>query len=1157
MNTDYPSHLLATSLYGNDELLFVFEGVENSTFNYILSTESVITPISSNPLVALSATYPYDDIFDLKPVYHSSPDTGFYGIENPLLTNIKDVKIINNSLFFLTSAVSLGGVIEDELEDVDVTDMVVYSSILSDTSGTYFSTDGDYVIGNEIDYADRDMLRFDKISGSSYNIIAANGKYWTTELLTPWNVTLEDKIETDTDLQQSFTITFSIPYPNKVTIKTMVAAALASGSNGLLTMDFITGQAKFDVNYSVLYTLNEFSAFERGYSPDSAYVTYHNSIGSPANNRGLVHNDVIRNTTQNLLVDTPFKTAIDKTAGTIDVNIANLKNIQTPEYEYATAPYFVGDTITQPNSSNTVDAIKRREYDQLFMGSNQERGYENPCLGFTANTKELTFASDKILYFHYPKTAPTGIPIQSIGFIESGAVPSNTPARSDKIWKKLANYEEDVWWGNTTYSAVTPTSSVSLPLQQGTWLCSWLSASDVEGTQGAWMDRWYYPGFATVIDALTYNTDFDENMGDKVFDEPSQMTMDGGCWYKYFHFGPDENQRIVTALSNDGLTALRVEYDTWDSKTIDDKSIYENDSVVSNFSSNVVSNGTLDLNGDNQYGLTPYSSSYKLSDKITVSSRMKFDDWENISGHHIISNGVNNGWNIKSTNGYFTPSLVIFEKTYGHLLFLNNDGTMYYDSLYPVSGSSYGDPTSLAIDGDLTIWATNNDANTKRLYKASYDGFITSEIEFDASTNLTEVSIDQNKNAWVLDTTTNTASGFAPDLSLIGTVVMPSPSAVSRIDFDTQNVFLSGDATILDRCIDSSNNVFELRDGADNIYKNTTEVYSASGVTNIACDSGGILWALKDGNVVVKTVAGSTSADITCTIGDYTTGQRRIVFTNEYSSSGHKDYAWILHSADNRMYKVDDTCTLVEEFNLSDYVDVLDSKFLGQDRSLMVFDINGDSTGHRWQTKYLGHTPRVEAQVVLDQYLLSGVTLSYPASNFVSDEFNNISFTYDSVTSIADLYINTVLVDSASSTPNTEIYYKQDNAMIIGGDMANDNSLNDALLTNRYSVIGEIDRVRIYDTALNSFDIKHLEFLDYNFADMTWNMPVGTQSFVEEVSQFFKNKLPGAKSHFYNIRLSHLGITDANTRAIIEEIIRETVVKVAPVHTELYNIIWD
>ena len=126
MNTDYPSHLLATSLYGEDELLFVFEGAQSSTFNYILSTESVITPISSNPLVALSATYPYDDIFDLKPIYHSSPDTGFYGIENPLLTNITDVKIINNSLFFLTSAVSLAGVIEDEVEDVDVTDMVVY-----------------------------------------------------------------------------------------------------------------------------------------------------------------------------------------------------------------------------------------------------------------------------------------------------------------------------------------------------------------------------------------------------------------------------------------------------------------------------------------------------------------------------------------------------------------------------------------------------------------------------------------------------------------------------------------------------------------------------------------------------------------------------------------------------------------------------------------------------------------------------------------------------------------------------------------------------------------------------------------------------------------------------------------------------------------------
>ena len=42
-----------------------------------------IIPISSHPLLSLSAVYPYDNIFDLKPIYHENTDNGYYGISNP------------------------------------------------------------------------------------------------------------------------------------------------------------------------------------------------------------------------------------------------------------------------------------------------------------------------------------------------------------------------------------------------------------------------------------------------------------------------------------------------------------------------------------------------------------------------------------------------------------------------------------------------------------------------------------------------------------------------------------------------------------------------------------------------------------------------------------------------------------------------------------------------------------------------------------------------------------------------------------------------------------------------------------------------------------------------------------------------------------------
>ena len=51
--------------------------------------------------------------------------------------------------------------------------------------------------------------------------------------------------------------------------------------------------------------------------------------------------------------------------------------------------------------------------------------------------------------------------------------------------------------------------------------------------------------------------------------------------------------------------------------------------------------------------------------------------------------------------------------------------------------------------------------------------------------------------------------------------------------------------------------------------------------------------------------------------------------------------------------------------------------------------------------------------------------------------------------------------------------------------------------------------------------------------------------------------MPGQKSQFYNIRLVGLQISDPTTREIIEEVIKNTVNKIAPLYTSLYKIIWD
>ena len=70
-------------------------------------------------------------------------------------------------------------------------------------------------------------------------------------------------------------------------------------------------------------------------------------------------------------------------------------------------------------------------------------------------------------------------------------------------------------------------------------------------------------------------------------------------------------------------------------------------------------------------------------------------------------------------------------------------------------------------------------------------------------------------------------------------------------------------------------------------------------------------------------------------------------------------------------------------------------------------------------------------------------------------------------------------------------------------------------------------------------------------------MATGNQNYLEEVSRFFKFKLPGLKSQYYNIRINGLQISDSNTRIMIESIIKDNLKKIVPSYAELFKIVWE
>lgn len=275
------------------------------------------------------------------------------------------------------------------------------------------------------------------------------------------------------------------------------------------------------------------------------------------------------------------------------------------------------------------DLIKNREYTKLFFGTNQESGYDKPFLGFNSDIFLEVFKTDHVTYFHYPVISPI-ISLSASGLIESGAVAGPIPHYSDKIWKKQANYKKYIHWGDAQK-------------QVGFWLCSWLSGNPLNPEiKPIWKDRWYNPGY---LDSTSAAFVFESNY---IIDIDSEMTLDPGVWYKYYHFGNNANYDIINSLSGiDGK--LNVYLENWN----EDNILTENVNKVP-FNSNRLNDYVLELNYDNKNAYTQvlYNSSNELKTDFTASFWINVNDWQNPTCNTILGKELRGGWSFNFDNGF-------------------------------------------------------------------------------------------------------------------------------------------------------------------------------------------------------------------------------------------------------------------------------------------------------------------------------------------------------------------------------------------------------------------------------------------------------------------------------------------------------------------------
>jgi hypothetical protein len=320
----------------------------------------------------------------------------------------------------------------------------------------------------------------------------------------------------------------------------------------------------------------------------------------------------------------------------------SLKNYQTPEYKYS----FGFDFLENQNGI-------RRIYDKIFSGTNQIGGSENLFLGFTSNTMEINFPSDKTTAFYFPPTI-NKVHIKDSGLIEDGAIAGEIPYVSDRIFVKKQDYSE----------LIPDTGQPeSLNIKSNVWLCSWLSGS-LNGDK-VWMDRYYNAAYYTLDQALsTKALVYNEKLNPELlytYDKPSQMYFEPGALYKYFHTGQENRKTFLNYFSSASISQIT----NWSSEQL--KYDYENfyAIVYDNKDSKNLAGDYLNLDGTN-YVLFPATTKMLEQYKLTVSMWIYVDDWNYIDGSQIFGNYYNSGYGLINESSVTTPIITLVDQ-------INND----------------------------------------------------------------------------------------------------------------------------------------------------------------------------------------------------------------------------------------------------------------------------------------------------------------------------------------------------------------------------------------------------------------------------------------------------------------------------------------------------
>lgn len=787
--------------------------------------------------------------------------------------------------------------------------------------------------------------------------------------------------------------------------------------------------------------------------------------------------------------------------------------------------------------------VNYRNYVSLFGGNRQEKGHDKLHLQYEAYSTPYTFAAGKTTWFHMPQNMYpyTRLNISTSKLVEAGAVGGDHPLRSDKVFKKLGEYRYTSNQGDTTGETT------------GQWLCAWLSAGPDVTKKPIWVDRYYNPITSTPFQAMeaaegnvTYIPSYTcYNLGLGIADVPSSLTFEPGSLYAYSHIGKSDAEQNINLLEKFQQQKNFDSYQRYDGLRLDPTrskdmiDTYEYDGTK--YSTIDVTSFNLDLN------------------TFTISFWASRADWSKPAGYQIGGNYNEYGlgiFNYKLVNPF------LFYLNGSIVTALNRDLEIVnkFDNLKPFNQK----PQHLLVRDPLNAFHAITDSLT--LGEINLQETLVDAVTAMFTVPVKDASNDQ-ENAYILFNN-NALSGV---------------NLASNLPFRiTANKIVSERGTYSQ--IKKVGNQIILVDGNQSTVRNTAVYFLSSGVVR--------RW--DTATQTLTSMLGNKANQIQAFNIDK--------FNNTWTSSGNKISVY------GEFQKLLFTTTLTADSMLSDtppkilgitfmdnfidgdlYSDVIVSasgskinkliisrlNYAGnQNKATMIdtdinYNQNIDPSNHSFNYAYVydksnGNNNYSFKIRLYNQFDTEDIEVPEPIikANDLNPGYHHFSIIVNTVNGYTKVYLDGELYQTVPFTPRKYSFIPLVTDTVIVGacpfysGLIFANFIKKPTLSTYYYVKDlTIQNLYWHNKELNYFDIGMLYKEKLPPTNLKWDVPTGRRNYIETISRYFTQKIPGAKSVLYNVYLND-NLMDDNCRSYLRTAIIKKLKDITPAYTKLNNLTW-